>query len=404
MALMMCSAHTWADNSKPSVNANREWVKTAVQDKLNQGKIDEAIALLQEHLKEDKKDAESWGRLALLQSRTAKCDDAQASLTQASAASPPNTRDAYLIAAEHLRTKGCTALVESEKAADVGELKSSVLLRIGHDNNVMLLSDSLNSSSSPESAFFNPVAQVRYHRPFSSGNLELRSTTSYTGYIKSQVDSYNSIYQFLAAEWEPSTNSASVWQTRFGNRFDVSFVNSDGMRFFSWTDTVFANLSRDLNEYSRLGFEIPVGLQKFAEETAATSDDNRDGAVVTPSLWYAKRVDSLIWQSSLNFSQVFAEGDNYRLQAYGISSGISGRMTELIRGRLNFSFAQNNYFESSNGRKDDRFDAIVGATYTPASEPNLNFAFDIFVTNNNSNISSASYKRNTVMGQVEYAF
>lgn len=394
-----------------SVGANREWVRTAVQDQINQGQLDKAIEILRNHLKTDEKDSESWARLALLQRHLDKCSDAKASLSMAARVGSAGFRDIYQSAAEQLSPTGCRpdiseqAVISSEpEATSKGEWASSVRMLVGHDSNVLLLSDSSTASTSPSSAFVSPTANFAYSWESGAGKFTGRSTSSYTSYLANEVTSYNSLSQSLFFEWSPKIAAAAVWEQTLSNRFDTFFVNSDGMKFFSWINSLRASLSRSLDDSSRWGFDGSVGYQQYAAETATSDDDRRDGSILSPSVWYARRFDKVVWTSSLSYAQAFAAGPNYKSEAGTVVTGFNARINEETRSRASIGFTKTDYHRHLLGREDERLDLSLGLLHNFPAIPKVNFSLDLLIVDNKSNLTGASYKRSTLMGQVDYAF
>lgn len=384
-----------------SLEANREWVKTAVQDQLNRGQWEEALQTLQGHLKSDEKDSVAWAQVAFIQKYLNRCEDAQASLVRAANVGPLGQKEIYSTAADELRTKGCArgqSIAESER-----KWSSSAKLIVGYDTNVLLLSDALNVGTASEGTFFTPTANFSYRDQKDSGRLNVRSSTAYTAYTKTDLRSMESLNQSFVVEWEPGM-SDSAWDRNYSNRFDIFFVNSDGLQFFSWTDMLRASFSRELNEKSRWGFDLMGGYQNYSAQTAPTTQDKRDGLLATPSIWYAKRLSQFVWTSALTYNQAFASGDNYKTQGATVSTGLSGLISDSVRARLNYAWTHTNYNQSTTGRKDDRSEVSVGLSRSFMQVPGANFSLDYFYTDNESNITGAGYRRSIVMGQVDYAF
>lgn len=208
-----------AAGAKPgSLEANREWVRTATQDQMNQGHPEKAIQILQDHLKTDKEDEISWANLALLQKNLNRCDEAQASLLRASNLGTSGQKEIYMVAADQLRTKGCKPLAKEELiiAADQstqedGAWSGSAKVLVGYDDNVLLVADSQTASVSPQSAFVTPTANVSYSKNISSGLLSAQSVTSYTSYTSSDVQDYNSLSESLSLDFEPNKDSLPGW-------------------------------------------------------------------------------------------------------------------------------------------------------------------------------------------------
>lgn len=389
--------------------ANREWVKTAVQDQLNHGKANEAVKILQDHLAKDNADAEAWAQLAFIQSRTDSCNEAQSSLLRAAKVGSFGAQSIYLQAAEQLKTKGCASLSQEQLTSSKSEmaeveLAGSVGLRVGHDSNVMLLSDGQVSAQSSASAFLNPTAQINYAKKKTNGILNLNSVSSYTGYTGKEVESFNNFYQSFGIEWRPEKAQNSEWAQSFGNRVDLSFVNSDSLKYLSGTDTFYGSFSKSLNTNERIGFDFSMGIQNYAPETAPTSNDRRDGFLLNPSVWYSKRLSQHMWTSALTLNSSTTRGDNYFSSGATLITGISGDISMYTRYRTSIAYTQTNYEKHIQGREDKRIDASVNLAYTLPSKPQWSLVGEVLHSNNQSTLSNLSYNRSSVTGQVIYAF
>lgn len=407
IGLSLISPGTYAADT--SSVANREWVKTAVQDQLNQGKANEAVKILQDHLAKDNADAEAWAQLAFIQSRTDNCNEAQSSLLRAAKVGNFGAQSIYLQAAEQLKTKGCAFLTETQlkfpkSKISEAELAGSIGLRAGHDSNVMLLPDGQVSAQSSASAFLNPIAQINYTKKKTDGILNLNSVSSYTGYTGKEVESFNNFYQSFGIEWRPDKSENSEWTQSFGNRFDLAFVNSDSLKYFSGIDTFYGSFSKSMNTNERLGFDMSISIQNYAPETAPTSNDRRDGFLMNPSIWYSKRLLQYVWTSALTLNSSTTQGDNYVSSGATLITGISGDISMYTRYRTSIVYTQTNYYKHIQGREDRRIDASANLAYTLPSKPRWSLVGEVLHSNNQSNLNNLSYNRSSVTGQVIYAF
>lgn len=400
---------TAATANQPSPAANREWIKTAVQDQLNRGDLNKAAEILRDHLKQDSLDSDSWAKLAFIQSRTARCEEAQSSLIRAAKVGSASVQSIYLQAAETLKTKGCQNISAEMLNAPKEESKSSEWsgyagLRFGHDSNVMLLPDQNVSENGSSSQFVNPTAQVNYDRQFGSGTLNVNSITSYTSYLNSTVTDYNSLFESLGLEWRPTKAVNSIWTQSYANRIDISWVNSDGLKYFSGSNTVSGSFSRAVGDNKRLGFDLPVSINRYSAETASTSDERRDGQSLAPSAWYSKQFENLTWTNAVTWNKAWAMGTNYNSQGVSLLTGASGDIDSQTRYRASISYTDTDYNTHLENRYDRRWDASVNLVYTMVNRPNWSFGGEYLYSSNRSNLNNLSYNRSSVTGQVNYAF
>src|SRR5690606_26140351 len=142
-------------------------------------------------------------------------------------------------------------------------------LKTGHNSNVLLLPDSAKSDPTPSSAFLSPTAQIG----FSSKSFSLRSFTAYTAHEASPAKPYDSIFQSVAMDWSPTAVSRSRLQMNLGNRFDLSFLNADSMRMFSWAGNGYAFLGFALSQESIISLDLSGGYQKFPGQALTVDAD-----------------------------------------------------------------------------------------------------------------------------------
>lgn len=403
---VLTSFGAWAQ-TKPSIAANREWLKVAVQDRLNQGDLQGAAEVLKEHLKVDQADAAAWAQLALVQTRTSQCDQAQSSLLRAAQVAVASAQSVYLQGAEQLKMRGCGAVaidIETSSVVKNHDFSGSVSLRSGYDSNVMLLADAAPSLKDSPSAFVNPTVQLNYARAYDKGILNATSVSALTSYFDKSVRSFDNIFQSIGLEWRPQASTTSVWSWSAGTRYDLSLVRSSGFKFFSGTNTLFGSFSKSTSAESLMGFDANVGYQNFSDGSALTAADKRDGVTVAPSAWYSKRYRKILWTAALTLSKVMAEGDNYKSFGATAMGGASGDLYSSVRYRASLSYGFSDYTQHASDRNDRRLDAMLNLSYTLASRSAWSFATEYTFSRNQSTVSSYSYNRSTILGQVIYAF
>ena len=429
-------------NLQGKLAANRELTRALAADLLNRRDYAGAEELLTRHLAGDAEDAAAWNSLGLVRLELKKNSEAEDAFRRAGDLAEGEDKAIYLYNAADAANRGgaidlTRSRLESAQQAAIGVagvvgeqiarirnvirageplpplrlgaasdkssgFSGSLALRAGFDSNVMLLPNDPNAGAAPRSALLGVNGLLGYQRALGSGLLTAQSTTAFTFYTSGAVRSFNNLGESLNVSWSPQAGEGRAFTANYGNRADFTFLNTDGLKFFSWTDSLYATFSYRFAENKALVLDLPVGYQKFPG-VAAGADDERDGLLLTPSALYRWQTGVYSFSSGLTYQQVWAEGRNYRSRSGGVLGGISRPLPAEIRARLGVGFTRTSYHDSVGGRADSKFDASLSLGRAMPFDRRMNVSLDYIFGRNLSNLSSATYSQHTAFVQVNYA-
>ncbi len=293
-------------------------------------------------------------------------------------------------------------VTDGDDADDAKKIRYLFGLRSGYDSNVLLLPDD-TTGVSPGSAFVSPSVVIDGALPISVLDIKGRSVSNFTAYTAEPSRKFNTIFQSLNAEWSPRLIRTETFSPTVGSRADLSFVNSDGMDFFSWTGTAYLNAVYTLDEVSSVLAELPLGYQRFPGVVVLDGVDRRDGWLLSPTAVYRRRIGEWSLSGGANYQEAWTMGQNFKSRTIGTTLGASRPLLFEIMGRLGLGYNRVNYRQSLTNRRDTRVDVSMGLTRIMPFSKRMTVNLDYIYSSNDSSLTTATYKRHSVFLQATYA-
>ena len=429
-----------------SLESNRELAYAMSGGFIARHEYGSARGFLEKHLVEDTADARAWNTLGLVLIELKIYDASETAFRKAAALAKGEDQAVYLYNAADAanRRKNNTAVLRTLRDAqqasaaapmggavathivsirsairageplpelrlgkeeELGSRMSAVFsLKGGYDSNVLLLPDSSNRNPSPNSPFVAPLVQLEFSTPMGKSIFTARSFTSYTAYSAVNAKPYDNLYESAALEFAPPADAKQESRFTFGDRYDLSLLNSNSLQIFSWTDTAYATFNYEINIESTFSAEIPVGYQKFPNIVLLTPADNRNGFLTSPNFFYRHKIGNNSLSFGVSFQKSFAVGNNYKSNAIGVQSGIARPLFWEIGARLGLGITRTFYPVSSTGRADTKYDASLRLSKVMPFQKRMSVSLEDIYGKNYSSVSSAAYHQNTAYLQVNYAF
>jgi hypothetical protein len=188
--------------------------------------------------------------------------------------------------------------------------------------------------------------------------------------------------------------------TSWVQRFDLTYLNSSGIQFYSWTGTLgWKSLSKS-ESGSACEWSFHVNYQKYRFDDGDEVADDRTGPSLIPKLRLISDGDWGLWIWALKGEAHFSRGQNYRSYSPGTELSLSGSWGPRTFAQATADVVYTLYSQSSTSRKDwtVRSSAGMGWKWTPQWVVGLEYGF----LKNFSNVESGAYSKHTGMVSLTY--
>jgi Tfp pilus assembly protein PilF len=422
---------------------DRELAKVLAQAQLSQQNLEEAIAILQEHLSADPSDYESWNLLGLLQLKWR--DNPSAAHSFANAMKSPhednklvykyNYADASIragkindaeralkdfsryrlyqgAAASALRTlepgKALPPLDASLPALATSQKSWSGMFfaSYGYDTNV------------PVASFIEQNLRGRTASPNAKAGLTLRWTLDRESRFQLQalgaatyqslpaLQSLNNTYGRITTLWRQSRPTGSFVPGQFvsevSNTVDIVRFGFSQPQTFNWNDTLTWSLDWGLNPTTALGPTLAVRYQKFFDDPSLLANTDRSGFAFSPGLHHIRLERSRTIHSSVHFEYLAAHDPfwitNGAFASVAIEQSFFGQTSGTASARLSLL----GYPNATRPRRDEQITASCGINQLLGKGLNISLQYQYI--RNSSNFELAQYSKHLATAVLGYAF
>jgi len=405
---------------------DREVTRTYSQFYINENRMADAKQELVDHLKVDPEDASAWNVLGLIFMDEKDFERAGGYFFNAAKwAQTQDDRAVYLYnyadaevqlgdtekAMKALRLAARSQSVR-ESANDALDILSAgkplpnlkmtpptrfslnIGLNSGYDSNVVLAADqsvATLQTSEVASVFLTPNFSLNHKTAMGHGTLESNLFSAFTWNLNSEVSSLNSLVLGLDSQWGRGPEGAPDFASAYGYSFSTSFINRDGLDWFSWSPTLFWKGTWYHGNDDETEFNVPVRYQGYVGDDSSGPDNRRSGFGVLPQITH--RFYFGIYSLSLSglYERHFARGINFKVNRFAFPITFGFPIWSNIALSLNTGFEYLNYFESTAGRKDKLFTA--GLSLSKTLWQDWSFSVSYSGTRNISNSADAKYWR-----------
>lgn len=414
---------------------NREVLQTFVNYYISQKQFDIAEKKLVEHLQEDPQDGERWNVLGMVYFELKKYAEADNAFAQAVRAGNDESRGVFLYnqanvlnrsnqperaikllkeASQYsnIHANALDALERLEPGKDFPEIKlekagkwtGSIGVQGGYDTNVLLLSqgtlDTIESAGTASSTYL-ANSQAAYKKEYYHGTLDANGSMSYNAYTTGAAARFNALNSSLGFKWTPEPGSSALILAG-SSKFNISFLNTNGMEFFSWNEALALENIYIHTENFRSQFDFIIKYQKFS--TSTTTDSTNDRTGIAAGIKYANKYSWRVntFSLGLEFERAFASGQNFKSYALSLPISFTRKIfwklsaTAGIKGGLVW------YPDSATSRRDSNLNPTFSLS-KPLSQ-RLMALFNYGYIRNMSNVSSASYDKHTFLAGIDYGF
>lgn len=391
IAILLTTSIAFAANE-----SNREIAKTLASFHLKQREFLAGALLLTDHLKSDPADTDAWNLLGLLYLEANRPDYAVTSFERAASAPSLDAEDRaifkYNLANALQRSKKnqeaqrllqeinndsttpSQFLVASNAALknvlsgqsmrklDSDALSStaspwgvSIALGGGYDSNILLYSDALladGTSTTQASPSGNISSSVDYEFIQGEQLWTGRAQASFTDYSKQEVQTYNSLGSSVELSRASIPNEFAKKEMKLKNRVDFNLLNTDGIKFYNWTDTLETSFLTRHNSRLQTEITIPALYQKYSTSDSDDPLNDRTGFGISPSFTLRSKMDLGTFSGSLRYEGLLATGDNYKSHALALAIGHEHTLPYHVGGRIHLEPSLITYPSSSTSRKD----------------------------------------------------
>ena len=280
-----------------------------------------------------------------------------------------------------------------------GKWRVSAAMGSGFDTNVLLVEEDAASGiavSDRGSFFISPGAQVSYAGHALGQDFESRYIASYTDYLNTVAQPFNSFYQ-------RADLVVGKGLTHYGLFVDTYFLNKNSFSIYdweagvSWSRILMSSLTHSLT------VDVPIQFQNYASDATLGSENDRTGGdlkIRATSRWIRGDAELITVQAGLDGQ--YTKGINYHQFGFDIPvQWVKPLPWIKDLGILNtFSLeAQGiSYFQSETSRRDILFRAGAGAlkTFFQSWNASLDYSFQ----QNVSNLEAARYIKGIISLQI----
>ena len=284
-----------------------------------------------------------------------------------------------------------------------GKWRVSAAIGTGFDSNVLLVDEDVmnNTSVSDRGSFFvTPAVQVGYLGDAFGTAFDSRYISSFTDYLNSEVQSFNSFYQRA----DLSFGSGPIRWGAFG---DMLFLNRDPFQVYDWElGGSYLNIRHATANYV-MTWEIPIKFQKYTLDSNTGSDNDRTGEDMQfkATMRWIKDTNEFFNLQAIADAQ-YTLGSNYRLVGLDVPALYLTRIPGFSSlGLVNTFTAEAQvqyYLDSDTTRRDLLLKADVGLLKSVGS--GLNLTLDYGYQMNLSSVTDARYNKNVVSLQLAHDF
>lgn len=425
----LVSAVAYAGNS-----TNREIVRTFSQYYLLKKQFSSASSALQEHLREDPGDFGAWNLLGLSFMEDKKWGEAADAFSRAALGSSGerqaiyhyNQGEALAKSGQKKRAQGAFQLAAREERvkpaaeaalralldgveipplelSEPGVWDGAITLTGGYDTNVVLVSDTSAaelSASDQASILGGGAFSLNYSRKTRAQKWTVGGNVGGNYYLASAASTYTNMSASLNSEIQRLPQDFRGAMTSWVQRFDLTYLNSSGIQFYSWTGTLgWKSLSKS-ESGSACEWSVHANYQKYRFDDGDDVADDRSGPSLIPKLRLISDGDWGLWIWAVKAEAHFSRGQNYRSYSPGTELSLSGSWGPRTFAQVTADVVYTLYPQSSTSRKDWtlRGSAGMGWKWTSRWLVGLEYTF----LKNLSTVDTGAYSKHTGMVSLTY--
>jgi hypothetical protein len=373
--------------------SNREILRAEVIYLLEAGDEQSALSTLGDYLREFKYDAEGWRLLGLTYVRIGEVGKGERSLRRAAQLSTKSVD----------RDRAQSALKEASRASSAKKWNGELGLDLGYDSNVLLASrDSLSSGTASKvgSPKAMPSVWIRRRFQLTQGELSAGLYSSFEAYTTKNSKPYNALTVVSPIEFwfEPNGN----FQKGIVSSFDISYLNSSGLEFFSWGESVAFEGRLEHADGARSSASAGSGYRKYAVQDGADPTADRSGVPATLAVSHARNLGEFTLRAALEYEYSHSNGSLFRTHELVVplklsfpSGWLGGELSLLLEG------IYTRYPTTNLNRKDRIADAEL--EYQHELSKRFRVVGTYQFRRAFSNVSDADYTRHTALLGGRYA-
>lgn len=434
-------------NVESSSSVNRELTRTITSYYLENGKFNEAIQYLNDHLQSDQEDAEGWRLLGLVNFRVKQWQEAELAFKHAvklTVGIEKGTNLYYLANTQSMSSDsgGLAQTVKelrkipgfkkaAEFASDYGsqgknlpkleidesqmdvEQKTSLdqqsgtrlvaNLTSGFDTNVLLLSDpSIIPGMTASSWFMRPLAQVQQPLNFSDNLVMLNGMAFYNRNFSKDARTFDNVNTSIGLDYRMTSPLAVDLGLATYLSSELTWLNSDGMKLLSVGETLGLRGVPFRGKDWSFHFNLPINNLRYPHPTNPDPEFDADGVEFSPSLSHRHSIFATNLSETFTFSKKFTKGSFTRSNTY---IGALGLLKEVIPYRLsleaNLNISKALYPLSDPKRTDLTYAGDLDFNLS-LKEIKTALRFSIAHSQNHSTIEAGNYHKNIFSLGVTY--